>query len=92
MLMRIVAAAVAVMFLGAATVTPTQFARAEAQKAEKAQKTDKKKEPSEAQKAARERMKECGAEWQEQKKAGKTKGTTWRKFSSECLKKKKGET
>jgi hypothetical protein len=37
-------------------------------------------------------MRECGAEWQEQKKEGKTKGTTWRKFSSECLKRKEKQT
>ncbi|WP_158266854.1 hypothetical protein [Alsobacter soli] len=47
-----------------------------------------KKAPSEAQMAARNRMKECGAEWQAAKKAGKTEGKTWRQFSSECLKKK----
>ncbi|GGH24817.1 hypothetical protein GCM10007036_31490 [Alsobacter metallidurans] len=47
-----------------------------------------KKPPSEAQMASRNRMKECGAEWQAAKKAGKTEGKTWRQFSSECLKKK----
>ncbi|WP_460451601.1 hypothetical protein [Alsobacter sp. SYSU BS001988] len=46
------------------------------------------KKPSEAQMASRNRMKECGAEWQTMKKAGKTEGKTWRQFSSECLKKK----
>ncbi len=47
-----------------------------------------KKAPSEAQLASRARMKECGAEWQTMKKAGQTKGKTWREFSSGCLKKK----
>jgi hypothetical protein len=46
------------------------------------------KKPSEAQMASRNRMKECGGEWQTMKKAGKTEGKTWRQFSSECLKKK----
>ena len=94
MLMRVVATAVSVIFLAAATnaVMPSPSAYAETQKAEKKEKADKKKEPSPGQKAARERMRECGAEWQEQKKQGKTTGTTWRKFSSECLKRKKKET
>lgn len=48
-----------------------------------------KKEPSAKQKAARNRMKECGREWQAMKKDGKAKATTWRKFSSDCLKRKK---
>jgi hypothetical protein len=93
MLMRLVATAVSVIFLAAATnaVMPTYPAHAETQKAEKKEKAEK-KAPSPAQKAARDRMRECGAEWQEQKKEGKTKGTTWRKFSSECLKRKEKQT
>ena len=47
-----------------------------------------KKPPSQAQLASRARMKECGADWQEMKAAGKTKGMTWRQFSGDCLKKK----
>jgi hypothetical protein len=47
-----------------------------------------KKPPSQAQLASRARMKECGADWQELKAAGKSKGKTWREFSGECLKKK----
>jgi hypothetical protein len=41
--------------------------------------------PSASQKAARQRMRDCGAEWQAMKKAGKTKDTTWRRFSQDCL-------
>jgi hypothetical protein len=41
------------------------------------------------QEAARERMRECGAEYQARKRDGKTAGTTWREFASECLKGKK---
>jgi hypothetical protein len=33
-------------------------------------------------------MKDCGAEWQTMKKDGRAKGTTWAKFSKECLSKK----
>jgi hypothetical protein len=47
-----------------------------------------KRPPSQAQLASRAHMKECGADWQEMKAAGTTKGKTWRQFSGECLKKK----
>ncbi len=47
------------------------------------------RQPTEKQKAARARMKECGAEWRAAKKDAKAKGTTWRQFSSECIKRKK---
>ena len=47
-----------------------------------------KKAPSSKQQAARNRMKDCGAEWRGMKKEGKSKGTTWRAFSKECLKRK----
>jgi type IV secretory pathway VirB10-like protein len=43
-----------------------------------------KREPTEGQIAARERQKQCGAEWKEAKAAGKTKGTTWPKYWSAC--------
>jgi hypothetical protein len=47
----------------------------------------KAKEPSKAQIEVRERMKQCGAEWQEAKKAGKVqKGQTWPKYWSDCNK------
>jgi hypothetical protein len=50
-----------------------------------------KKEPSAGQTAARERQKQCGAEWK-QAKAAKTvaAGTTWPKFWSDCNKRLKG--
>lgn len=44
------------------------------------------KPPSEAQLAARARMKDCGAQWQKAKAANTTGGKTWRQFSSTCLK------
>lgn len=43
--------------------------------------------PSAAQKAQQDKMKSCASEWQGMKKAGKTKGLTYKQFSSECLKK-----
>ena len=43
-----------------------------------------KREPTAGQLAARERQKQCGAEWKEAKAAGKTKGTTWPKYWSAC--------
>jgi hypothetical protein len=43
-----------------------------------------KREPTPGQLAARERQKQCGAEWKEAKAAGKTKGTTWPKYWSAC--------
>jgi hypothetical protein len=33
-----------------------------------------------------EKLKKCGAEWQEMKKQGKTQGLTWAAFRRECLK------
>lgn len=85
------AAAAALLVLGLSMPASAEAAKKSQPKQEtkQEQKADtSKKEPSAAQKAARERMKECGAEWQGMKKKGQTKNTTWRKFSSECLKKK----
>jgi hypothetical protein len=49
------------------------------------------KPPTAAQTAARERQKQCGAEWKEAKAAGKIeKGMTWSKFYSKCNKRLKG--
>lgn len=87
-LMRAVGAAVLV--LGLAAAAPAQAQTKQKQETTQAKGEAKaKKEPTAKQKAARERMKECGAEWQAKKKDGSAKGTTWRKFSSECLKRKK---
>lgn len=53
--------------------------------------TKKEKKPrSEAQKKNDERMRECGREWKAAKAANKTAGKTWREFSTECRRKKKG--
>jgi hypothetical protein len=72
----------------------TQFsdeARAEAtdKATDKATKTTpgkkKKREQTKGQKAARERMKQCGQEWKAAKSAGTVeKGVTWPKFWSAC--------
>ncbi len=55
--------------------------RAEAKKA----RAEKKAKASAARTAARDRQKQCGAEWREAKKAGKIeKNQTWPKFWSAC--------
>lgn len=34
-----------------------------------------------------EKLKKCGAEWQEMKRQGKTEGVTWAAYRRDCLKK-----
>jgi hypothetical protein len=91
MVLRICFAALLAAILVATSVptlvqstSPAYAAAAEKEKAKKA-----KKAPSEKQKAARQRMKDCGSEWQGLKKSKKTAGKTWRAFSKECLSRKK---
>ena len=90
MVLRICFAALLAAILVAASVptfvqstAPAYAAAAEKEKTKKA-----KKPPSEKQKAARQRMKDCGSEWQGLKKSKKTAGKTWRAFSKECLSRK----
>jgi hypothetical protein len=85
MIRLLFAAAVAAMFVlvSAPTFAPSPLL------AEAATKAKTKKAPSAKQIAARQRMKECGAEWRALKKAKKTEGKTWRAFAKECLKSKK---
>ena len=53
--------------------------------AAKKARAEKKEKASAARAAVRDRQKQCGAEWREAKKAGKTeKGMTWPKFWSAC--------
>ena len=47
-----------------------------------------KKPASAAQLRQRQKMKDCGAEWQGIKKAKTENGRTWRVFSKECLSRK----
>jgi len=84
--LRILLAALVAAFLVAGSV-PT-FAPSGA-RAETATKEKAKKEPTEKQKTARQRQKECGAEWRALKKEKKTEGKTWRAFYKECLAAKK---
>lgn len=80
----------AVLVVGLAVAVPAQAQTKQKQETTQTKGEAKaKKAPTAKQKAARERMKECGAEWQAKKKDGSAKATTWRKFSSECLKRKK---
>ncbi len=90
MVLRICFAALLAAILVAVSVptlvqstSPAYAAAAEKEKAKKA-----KKAPSEKQKAARQRMKDCGTEWQGLKKSKKTAGKTWRAFSKDCLSRK----
>ncbi len=86
-LMRALAAVI--LTFGLTTAVPAQAPAKQKQETGQTKTSAKAtKEPSAKQKAARERMKSCGAEWQAMKKDGRAKGTTWRKFSSECLKRK----
>jgi hypothetical protein len=68
-------------------------AQTEKSKAAEKRATRKKRELTPGQKAARERQKQCGREWRELRKAGKTeKGQTWPKFWSACNTRLKGKT
>ena len=90
MVLRICFAALLAAILVAASV-PTfvqSTAPAYAAAAEKGKTKKAKKPPSEKQKAARQRMKDCGAEWKGLKSSKKTAGKTWRTFSKECLSRK----
>jgi hypothetical protein len=55
--------------------------------------TSAKQKPTAARTAARERQKQCGAEWREAKAAGKIeKGMKWPKYWSECNKRLKAKS
>jgi hypothetical protein len=72
----------------AETTTQTEKGKTAEKRAAK-----KKRELTPGQKAARERQKQCGREWRELRKAGKTeKGQTWPKFWSACNTRLKGKT
>ncbi|WP_293861882.1 PsiF family protein [uncultured Alsobacter sp.] len=71
----------------AAKAAPTAAPATAAAPAATAPAADGKKPPSDAQKAQQAKMKSCASEWNAMKKAGKTKGQSYRDFSSECLKK-----
>jgi len=62
----------------------------DAAKKQRAERTEK---ASAARTAVRDRQKQCGSEWREAKKAGKTeKGMTWPKFWSACNTRLKSKT
>lgn len=66
-------------------------AKADALKPETSAAPKKEKKPrSEAQKKNDERMRACGTEWRAAKAANKTEGKSWREFSKDCRRKKKG--
>lgn len=70
--------------LPVAAQTSSSTSAAEEKKAAKAEKKAKAKADRQV---ARERQKQCGADWKEARKAGKVdKHMTWPKFYSECNK------
>ena len=83
----IFAAVLAAALLAAPVMVVTHPAAAQTEKAKPAKKAKSKKPPTPGQLAARQRAKECGAEWRAAKKAGKIeKGMTWPKYWSACNK------
>ncbi len=88
MVLRICFTALLAAILVAASVPTLVQSTSPAYAAEKEKAKKAKKAPSEKQKAARQRMKDCGSEWQGLKKSKKTAGKTWRAFSKECLSRK----
>ena len=88
MVLRICFAALLAAILVAVSVPTLVQSTSPAYAAEKEKTKKAKKPPSEKQKAARQRMKDCGAEWKGLKNSKKTAGKTWRAFSKECLSRK----
>ena len=80
-------AVAATLVLGTATFPTVTFAEM-LKKEEPKKDTTKKEETKKATTPQQQKMKDCGAEWQTMKKDGRAKGTTWAKFSKECLSKK----
>jgi pentapeptide MXKDX repeat protein len=82
----------ATLVLGTATFPTVTFAemlkKEETKKDTTKKEETKKDETKKATTPQQQRMKDCGAEWQTMKKDGRAKGTTWAKFSKECLSKK----
>ena len=88
MIARMMTTAVAAtLVLGTATFPTVTFAEM-LKKEETKKDTTKKEETKKATTPQQQKMKDCGAEWQTMKKDGRAKGTTWAKFSKECLSKK----
>ena len=88
MVLRICFAALLAAILAAASMPTLVQSTSPAYAAEKEKTKKAKKPPSAKQIAARQRMKDCGAEWQGLKKSKKTAGKTWRAFSKDCLSRK----
>lgn len=94
MLKHIVAAAVALALAGAVQTHPAQAQTAPQDSKAKAKGAKEAKESAEKQvgdarklSAQQQKMKDCGAKWQDEKKANGVKGReAYRKFLSVCLK------
>ena len=88
MVLRICFAALLAAILVAVSVPTLVQSTSPAYAAAKEKEKAAKKEPSAKQKSARQRMKDCGAEWQGLKKAKKTAGKSYLAFAKECLSRK----
>ena len=79
--------------LGAASAQTTSVAPGSDTKAPTRQKGARtQREPTAGQMAARERQRKCGAEWKEAKASGKTAGTKWPQYWSQCNARLKGNS
>lgn len=73
-----------VLAQGTTPTTPAPTANPAPRRKRTARTTKPAREPSVKQLAARQRMKTCGAEWREAKKAKTTNGQTWRQYFKTC--------
>jgi hypothetical protein len=70
------------------TTTTTEQPRSRARQPSTAREA---RQPSPAQLAARQRMRDCGAEWRALRGTPQAQNRTWRQFSSECLRRGRAE-
>jgi len=86
-LRSIFAAAVAVSFAAAPTITSAATAKKEETKKEETKKEETKKETKKELTPQQQKMKDCAAKWGEEKKAKKVSGRkAYNEFMSTCLK------
>lgn len=97
MMKRVLLAALSAAFLAGVSAAPS-YAQATQQPAstttqKPAAKTPRaKRAPTPGQLSARQRMRQCGAEWKAAKAKGETKGMKWPKFWSDCNKRLKAKS
>lgn len=96
MMKRVLLAALSAAFLAGVSAAPS-YAQATQQPASTTQKPAAKtprakRAPTPGQLSARQRMRQCGAEWKAAKAKGETKGKRWPAFWSECNKRLKAKS